>query len=965
MKKHKNSDKFKQALHLPTLCNINPRSLYNKKSEFCTFIEQESIDVAFISETWEKENETLKDIIDIENYRIIANVSQRNGRGGRPAIVINSEKYTVKDLTNSIIHVPWGVEAVWAVITPKNVTHDSKIQKIVCCSIYSSPSSKHKNALLDHISDAYNVLCTKYSRGLHFILSGDLNHLNTNPIFNLNPKFTQIVKDYTRLSPPAILDPIIMTLAHLYQKPVCLDPLDADNPLRGKASDHRIPVAKPITVIENKSARQGRVITFRPLTDGGYEKFRSWIAEENWSDVYTAETAHQKASKFQELLCSKVEQYFPEKTCKVNSDDQPWITFKLKKLDRKRKRVYRKERRSKRWKEIDSNFKEEVKIAKKNFYKNSIEDLKKKNPGQWYQCLKKLSSYDQLKNELPQCEEISHLPDEEQVELIADRFASIQNEYDAIKPEEIDVPEFSLDQVPQFRPSQVWFALSRISTNKSTVTGDIPAKVVRRFAAYLAEPLTDIYNTALLKGEYPNIYKIETCTPVPKVYPTETLSQLRNISGLLNFDKIFEKLIAQLIISDMEAKIDKAQFGNQKGIGIDHYLVLMLNRILSELETNNQGKSSAVLATFVDWENAFPRQCPTLGVKSFLDNGVRPSLIPILISYFKDRKMSVKWHNKRSALRHIKGGGPQGATLGLLEYISQSNSNADCVNVHDRFKFIDDLSILEIINLLTVGLTSHDFKAQVPSDVPLHNQIIPAENLKSQEWLKAIENWTEEKQMKINSKKTKAMIFNFTSKQFSTRLKLGNENVEIIENTKLLGTLIQNDLKWDLNTKNLVKKANMRMQLLRKVASLGASKQDLKEIYILFIRSILDQSAVVWSSSLTCENKNDLERIQKSALRVILGNDYKDYSSALNQLGLLTLEERRNNLCLNFAKKCTKSEKIKHIFPLNEQKHKMKTRKKEKYKVQIAKTDRLKKSAIINMQHLLNDEEAKRSKSHL
>ena len=108
MKKHKNSDKFKQALHLPTLCNINPRSLYNKKSEFRTFIEQESIDVAFISETWEKENETLKDIIDIENYRIVANVSQRNGRGGRPAIVINSEKYTVKDLTNSIIHVPWG-----------------------------------------------------------------------------------------------------------------------------------------------------------------------------------------------------------------------------------------------------------------------------------------------------------------------------------------------------------------------------------------------------------------------------------------------------------------------------------------------------------------------------------------------------------------------------------------------------------------------------------------------------------------------------------------------------------------------------------------------------------------------------------------------------------------------------------------------------------------------------------------
>ena len=66
---------------MPTLCNINPRSLYNKKTEFCTFIEQENIDIAFISETWEKENEKLEEIINIENYQIVANVSQRHGRG--------------------------------------------------------------------------------------------------------------------------------------------------------------------------------------------------------------------------------------------------------------------------------------------------------------------------------------------------------------------------------------------------------------------------------------------------------------------------------------------------------------------------------------------------------------------------------------------------------------------------------------------------------------------------------------------------------------------------------------------------------------------------------------------------------------------------------------------------------------------------------------------------------------------
>ena len=45
-----------------------------------------------------------------------------------------------------------------------------------------------------------------------------------------------------------------------------------------------------------------------------------------------------------------------------------------------------------------------------------------------------------------------------------------------------------------------------------------------------------------------------------------------------------------------------------------------------------------------------------------------------------------------------QGGWPQGATLGLLEYMSQSNHSADCVDVRDRFKFVDDLSILEIVN---------------------------------------------------------------------------------------------------------------------------------------------------------------------------------------------------------------------------------------------------------------------------
>ena len=70
-----------------------------------------------------------------------------------------------------------------------------------------------------------------------------------------------------------------------------------------------------------------------------------------------------------------------------------------------------------------------------------------------------------------------------------------------------------------------------------------------------------------------------------------------------------------------------------------------------------------------------------------------------------------------------KGGASQGATLGILEYLAQSNDNSNCVNEEDRFKFIDDLTILEIVNLLTIGLTSYNMKQHVPADIPQHDHL--------------------------------------------------------------------------------------------------------------------------------------------------------------------------------------------------------------------------------------------------
>ena len=163
---------------------------------------------------------------------------------------------------------------------------------------------------------------------------------------------------------------------------------------------------------------------------------------------------------------------------------------------------------------------------------------------------------------------------------------------------------------------------------------------------------------------------IQTCTPVPKIHPPQSTSDVRNISGLLTFDKVMEKLLSQLILADMKPFMDPTQYGNERGLSIDHYLVNIVQRILSVLDNSHRGDKTAVILNLIDWNNAFPRQNPKLGVESFIKNGVRPALIPLLTNYFQDRKMKVKWHGCQSVERSINGGCPAGATLGLLQFLS-------------------------------------------------------------------------------------------------------------------------------------------------------------------------------------------------------------------------------------------------------------------------------------------------------
>ena len=141
--------------------------------------------------------------------------------------------------------------------------------------------------------------------------------------------------------------------------------------------------------------------------------------------------------------------------------------------------------------------------------------------------------------------------------------------------------------------------------------------------------------------------------------------------------------------------------------------------------------------------------------------------------------------------------------------------------------------------------------------------------------------------------------------------------------------------------------------MLRRLKTSGANQQELVDIYCKHIRSILEYAAVVWHSALTKLNISDIERVQKSALGIILGTRYNGYQNALDTLNLEKLSERRTKLCLSFAKKAFKSEKYSSWFAPDKKVYNTRRTVKKLKNVQT-RTARLKKSTIPYISQLLN-----------
>ena len=110
-----------------------------------------------------------------------------------------------------------------------------------------------------------------------------------------------------------------------------------------------------------------------------------------------------------------------------------------------------------------------------------------------------------------------------------------------------------------------------------------------------------------------------------------------------------------------------------------------------------------------------------------------------------------------------------------------------------------------------------------------------------------------------------------------------------------------------------------------------------------------------WNGALTQGDVKDIERVQKTALHIMLGGKYNDYRSALDTVGLESLVVRREKLSLKFAKKAVKHPKHTKWFIPNTRT--VNTRQeKDMFCPVYAKHKRFLTSPISYLTQLLNDD---------
>ena len=283
-------------------------------------------------------------------------------------------------------------------------------------------------------------------------------------------------------------------------------------------------------------------------------------------------------------------------------------------------------------------------------------------------------------------------------------------------------------------------------------------------------------------------------------------------------------------------------------------------------------RGGAVRALFVDFKKAFDLVNHNLLLRKLLGSNVPHCLIKWFFSYLDQRSQRVRIGTNVSGWLHLNGAMPQGSWLGPLSFlVLVDDLNVDCL-IH---KYVDDTTLTELFSA-----------QQQPSNMS--------------HFFQQLMDWADNNDMVVNFNKTKEMIMGPPSK---TSLLPPLQSIERVNTVKLLGVTLDTNFSWDTHVDAILTKATQRLYFLKQLRRAGVPPAQLLHFYMAVIRPVLEYAAPVWHHLLTKAHTDQIEAIQRRALRIAFSftNDMP-YTNALHCANIPSLSDRREQLSRKFFK---------------------------------------------------------------
>ena len=288
----------------------------------------------------------------------------------------------------------------------------------------------------------------------------------------------------------------------------------------------------------------------------------------------------------------------------------------------------------------------------------------------------------------------------------------------------------------------------------------------------------------------------------------------------------------------------KFQSGFRKDHSCHTSLTALIDAWLSAI--NDEEITGAV---FLDFKKAFDLVDHSILLEKLHIYLRNKDAVAFFTSYLKDRKQFVSINSCSSSTGILTHGVPQGSILGPILF---------CI-------YINDLPLCLEKDKARCDLFADD------SSVHAKAKTVKGVEIVLQDSLNKIDIWCNANRMILNSDKTKSMVITTRQKhQLDTlylKLSVNSSRIEQVSEHRVLGIVLDQEMKWEAHIRSLCKKLSRNLYLLSKLSSY-ASRDALLMFYYAHILSHINYASSVWDGAAEVHLKK-VDSLHRRAAKII------------------------------------------------------------------------------------------------